>query len=95
MREVKMAFQPPYRPNGRSVWLGKDLARTQDWIFQLPAPAIDEIDANVRRLKGRTLASISSIAGAGSWKIQSCVLARSFRARPTFRSADRVVETPF
>src|SRR3954467_12236917 len=53
MREVKMAFQPPYRPNGRSVWLGKDLARTQDWIFQLPTPAIDEIDANVRRLKGR------------------------------------------
>jgi hypothetical protein len=53
MREVKMAFQPPYRPNGRSVWLGKDLARTQDWIFQLPAPAIDEIDASVRRLKGR------------------------------------------
>jgi hypothetical protein len=48
-----MTFQVPYRPHGESVWLGKDLVRTQDWIFQLPARAIDEIDACVRRLDGR------------------------------------------
>jgi hypothetical protein len=49
-----MAFQAAYRPNGRSVWFGKDLTRTQDWIFQLPPRAIDEIDASVRRLSGRS-----------------------------------------
>jgi hypothetical protein len=48
-----MTFQVPYRPDGRSVWLGKDLARSQDWIYQLPPRAIDEIDAGVRRLNGR------------------------------------------
>jgi hypothetical protein len=49
-----MAFQVPYRPSGRSVWFGKDLARTQDWIFELPPRAIDEIDASIRRLNGRS-----------------------------------------
>ena len=25
-----MTFQPPFRPSGRSVWLGKDLVQTDD-----------------------------------------------------------------
>jgi hypothetical protein len=52
-REIKMTFQVPYRPDGRSGWLGKDLARSEDWIYRLPPHAIDEIDASIRRLKGR------------------------------------------
>ena len=48
-----MLFQVPYRPNGRSLWLGKDLARSQDWIYQLPPRAVDEVDASLRRLGGR------------------------------------------
>jgi hypothetical protein len=48
-----MTFQVPHRPNGESVWLGKNLVRAQDWIFQLPPRAIEEIDACVRRLNGR------------------------------------------
>jgi hypothetical protein len=48
-----MTFQVSYRPNGRSVWFGKDLLRTQDWVYQLPPSAIEEIDASVRRLNGR------------------------------------------
>jgi hypothetical protein len=48
-----MAFQVPHRPSGRSVWLGKDLARTQDWVYQLPAHALEEIDLSVRRLGDR------------------------------------------
>src|SRR5262245_57632595 len=48
-----MTFQVPYRPNGRSVWLGKDLVRTEDWIYTLPPHALDEIDASVRQLNGR------------------------------------------
>jgi Taurine catabolism dioxygenase TauD, TfdA family len=48
-----MTFQPPHRPDGRSAWFGKDLARSEDWIYQLPPRAIEEIDASVRRLNGR------------------------------------------
>jgi len=40
-----------FRPAGRSVWLGKDLARTNDWIFPLPKDAVAEIDDGVRRLR--------------------------------------------
>jgi hypothetical protein len=50
---LAMTFQVPHRPNGRSVWLGKDLVRSEDWIYTLPPRAIDEIDASVRALKGR------------------------------------------
>jgi TfdA family taurine catabolism dioxygenase TauD len=39
------------RPEGRSVWLGKDLARTRDWIFPLPDEAVAEIDDGVQRLR--------------------------------------------
>src|SRR6516162_5628102 len=48
-----MTFQPPYRPRGRSVWLGKDLVQTDDWIVRLSPATLDEIDASVRRLRGR------------------------------------------
>lgn len=39
------------RPSGRSVWLGKDLSRTQDWIFPLSKDAIAEVDDCVKRLR--------------------------------------------
>src|ERR1043166_2599877 len=48
-----MAFKAPYRPAGRSVWLGKDLAQSEDWVYGLPPRAIEEIDACVRRLGAR------------------------------------------
>jgi len=47
-----MTFQPPYRPSGRSVWLGKDLVRTDDWIVRLSPATLEEIDASVSRLRG-------------------------------------------
>src|SRR5260370_14292743 len=46
-----MTFQPPYRPSGRSVWLGKDLVRTDDWIIRLSPATLEEIDAEVSRLR--------------------------------------------
>jgi len=48
-----MTFQRPYRPSGRSVWLGKDLVRTDDWIVRLSPATLEEIDVAVRRLRGR------------------------------------------
>ena len=48
-----MTFQPPYRPSGRSVWLGKDLVETDDWIVRLSPATLEEIDAAVGRLRGR------------------------------------------
>src|SRR5215467_6138986 len=48
-----MTFQPPYRPSGRSVWLGKDLKRTDDWIVRLSPATLEEIDAAVSRLRRR------------------------------------------
>src|SRR5262245_51647897 len=53
VEEVPMTFQPPYRPSGRSVWLGKDLVRTDDWIVRLSPATLEEIDAAVSRLRGR------------------------------------------
>ena len=46
-----MPSEEIFRPTGRSVWHGKDLSRTRDWIFPLPQAAIDEIDDCVRRLR--------------------------------------------
>lgn len=40
-----------FRPEGRSVWFGKDLQKSQDWIFHLPKDAIAEIDACIGRLR--------------------------------------------
>src|SRR5262249_2604943 len=39
------------RPAGRSVWLGKDLTRTNEWIFPLPKETVAEIDDCVRHLR--------------------------------------------
>src|SRR5262245_61745772 len=50
---MPMTFQPPHRPSGRSVWLGKDLVRTDDWIVRLSPATLEEIDAAVSRLRGR------------------------------------------
>jgi hypothetical protein len=47
-----MTFQPPYRPSGRSAWLGKDLVQTDDWIVRLSPATLEEIDASVSRLRG-------------------------------------------
>ena len=48
-----MTFQPPYRPSGRSVWLGKDIVQTDDWIVRLSPATLEEIDASVSRFRGR------------------------------------------
>jgi hypothetical protein len=45
-------------PVDRSVWLGKDLAKSRDWIFELSAAAVAEIDDGVRRLRGKPLEEI-------------------------------------
>jgi hypothetical protein len=51
-----------FRPEGRSVWLGKDLVKNQDWIFQLPKDAIAEIDDCINRVRasGKQLDDIGS-----------------------------------
>ena len=48
-----MTFQPPFRPSGRSVWLGKDLVQTDDWIVRLSPTTIEEVDASVGRIRSR------------------------------------------
>ena len=48
-----MTFQPLYRPSGRSVWFGKDLVQTDDWIVRLSPATLEEIDAVVSRCRGR------------------------------------------
>src|SRR6476620_2404425 len=50
---MPMTFQPPYRPSGRSVWLGKDIVQTDDWIVRLSPATLEEIDASVSRFRGR------------------------------------------
>src|SRR5215472_1717875 len=50
---MPMTFQPPYRPSRRSVWLGKDLVHTDDWIVRLSPATLEEVDASVSRLRGR------------------------------------------
>ena len=51
--EMPMTFQPPYRPSGRSVWLGKDIVQSEDWIVRLSPATLEEIDASVKRFGGR------------------------------------------
>ena len=43
-----------HRPTGRSVWYGKDVTRTQDWIVHLPAETLVEIDDCVQRLRAHS-----------------------------------------
>ena len=40
-----------FRPTGRSTWTAKELSRLDDWIYQLPQKALDEIDVAVKQLK--------------------------------------------
>ena len=47
-----MTFQPLYRPTGRSIWLGKDIVQTDDWIVRLSPATIEEIDASVESIPG-------------------------------------------
>src|SRR4029077_2231415 len=53
LEEVPMTFQPPHRPSGRSVWLGKDIVQTDDWIVRLSPATLQEFDASVSRLRSR------------------------------------------
>lgn len=40
-----------FRPEGRSVWLAKDLTRLSDWVFQYPKQTLKEIDASLAQVK--------------------------------------------
>ncbi len=55
-----MATEEFHRATGKSVWLGKDLSLTQDWIYHLPREAIEEIDGCVQILRknGKPLEAI-------------------------------------
>src|SRR5579862_5447667 len=50
-----MSVSTFYRPEGKSVWMGKDLATSGEWQVQLPDETIAEIDASLRRLRGRNV----------------------------------------
>ena len=39
-----MTGQQFFRPTGKSVWRGKDLAQSKDWTVSLSALALDEIE---------------------------------------------------
>ena len=56
-----MTAQMP-RPliTGPSAWIGSDLAkRPEEWTYTLSSREIGEIEANITRLRGRDIASIS------------------------------------
>lgn len=55
-----MASEKFHRAEGASVWFGKDLAETQDWIFHLPADALEEIDDCIENLRanGKSLEEV-------------------------------------
>src|SRR5260221_2787331 len=40
-----------HKPVGKSVWFGSDLVKSDEWIFELPKHAIEEIDACLMRRK--------------------------------------------
>jgi hypothetical protein len=44
-----------HRPEGESVWMGKDLAKSLEWHVQLPRETLAEIDASIRHLRGRNI----------------------------------------
>ena len=51
-----------HKPAGKSVWFGSDLIKSDEWIFELPKHAIEEIDACLMRLKasGKPLEDIDA-----------------------------------
>ena len=48
-----------WRPTGRSTWTAKELSRSDDWIYQLPPKALDEIDVALNELKRRNIDVLS------------------------------------
>ncbi len=48
-----MTGQQFFRPTGKSVWRGKDLAQSKDWTVSLSALALDEIERDLRRAQAR------------------------------------------
>ena len=46
-----MVTEEFHRATGRSVWLGKDLSLTPDWIYHLPREALAEIDGCLQKLR--------------------------------------------
>ncbi|MDP6884905.1 MAG: hypothetical protein QF830_12270, partial [Rhodospirillales bacterium] len=61
------ALQSPAEPSmektvqlvdGPAVWLGSDLAKTDEWIYRLSEDQIAELDAALRRTQERGLAII-------------------------------------
>src|SRR5262245_38900154 len=63
-------------PADKSVWLGKELARTHDWIFPLPKDAIAEVDDCVQRLR----ASGKPLEQVGTADFPFASIAREIRA---------------
>ena len=61
-KEVDVTVEAFAPPAGRSVWFGKDLAKTKDWIFLLPRDTVDEIDHCLARLRpsGKRLEDIGT-----------------------------------
>jgi hypothetical protein len=53
--ESNMSMPALPRPEGKSVWMGKDLARSLEWQVQLPHETLADIDASIRRLRGRNV----------------------------------------
>ncbi len=43
------------RPTGKSVWMGRDMAKTTDWIVELPKDALDELDHCMKRVRAKGL----------------------------------------
>lgn len=41
------------------VWEGKDIAKRDDWIYQLSGDQLDEIDAALKSFKGKTVSVLS------------------------------------
>src|SRR5215510_3038003 len=61
-KDESVTSESIFRPEGRSVWLGKDLSRAGDWIFPFPQEAIAEIDDCLRRVResGKPLEDIGT-----------------------------------
>jgi hypothetical protein len=60
-QEVAVTAPAIHRQTGRSVWLGKDLSRSKEWLYELRRDTIDEIDHCVQRLRasGKPLEAIA------------------------------------
>jgi hypothetical protein len=61
-KEVTVTTELFARPAGKSVWFGKDLSKTKEWIFPLPRDTIEEVDECIARLRssGKPLEEIGT-----------------------------------